>query len=242
MEKGRMSLADKLTYCTVCVNGKMEFQRGTLCGLTDEKPQFVTHCEHFSLDPEKKEKSQRIFSGATSGEEDLVLHPDDKQNNRELDRLTPKTVEVKKSLWQGILSIAIALGAIIYLTPQVLGAEEDKDTLIILGVIIIAISAFRSYQFLSGPRILGVLNKDGFQIKEHTLIRWDEIIAYYVLTEIEKSSNGKKSSKYLVMRVLGKEEVKVWIEDMGISPKQLLSYISLFKYRAENKNHKKGYF
>ena len=45
-----MKLKDKLDYCRVCENRKTDYERGIVCGLTDEKPAWEKSCDDFVID------------------------------------------------------------------------------------------------------------------------------------------------------------------------------------------------
>ena len=39
-----MELSDKIKYCSICRNSKRDMERGIVCGLTNDKPNFDKHC------------------------------------------------------------------------------------------------------------------------------------------------------------------------------------------------------
>ncbi|MCR9253278.1 MAG: hypothetical protein NXI20_22890 [bacterium] len=45
-----MKLQDKLDYCRVCENRKTDYERGIVCGLTDDKPTWEDSCPDFIID------------------------------------------------------------------------------------------------------------------------------------------------------------------------------------------------
>ncbi len=45
-----MKVKDKINYCRVCENRKTDYERGIVCGLTDEKPTFEDSCPDFIID------------------------------------------------------------------------------------------------------------------------------------------------------------------------------------------------
>ncbi len=44
-----MASPTRYDHCLLCEHRKMDFSRGTVCGLTDEKPDFNIHCPTFSF-------------------------------------------------------------------------------------------------------------------------------------------------------------------------------------------------
>jgi len=51
-----MKLKDKFSYCKICKNGKIDYEKGLLCDLTDEKPYFEETCEDFKINEENAER------------------------------------------------------------------------------------------------------------------------------------------------------------------------------------------
>ncbi len=51
-----MKIKDKLNYCRICTNANIDYDKGLLCSLTDEKPYFEETCEDFNLNEENAER------------------------------------------------------------------------------------------------------------------------------------------------------------------------------------------
>lgn len=51
-----MKIKDKKNYCRICLNCNMDYDRGLLCGLTDEKPAFEKICPSFKIDEKNAER------------------------------------------------------------------------------------------------------------------------------------------------------------------------------------------
>lgn len=54
-----MTKEERLKYCSVCKNKKLDFDRGLLCSLTDEAPTFEVECENIQVDVEEQEKKEK---------------------------------------------------------------------------------------------------------------------------------------------------------------------------------------
>lgn len=69
-----MTQEEKLQYCKVCVNKKMDFQQGLLCGLTNKKPSFDMFCRDYERDItlEKKQKGREEASQWSNGSNSKV--------------------------------------------------------------------------------------------------------------------------------------------------------------------------
>ncbi|MFD0860857.1 hypothetical protein ACFQ1M_01445 [Sungkyunkwania multivorans] len=50
------TLEERLSLCKVCLNKKVDFNKGLLCGLSLEKPAFTTFCESYEEDTKAIEK------------------------------------------------------------------------------------------------------------------------------------------------------------------------------------------
>ncbi|MCE7994232.1 MAG: hypothetical protein HEP71_19750 [Roseivirga sp.] len=50
-----MTLEERLHYCKICTNRKMDQATGIVCGLTDAKPAFENECPDFQADEKQIE-------------------------------------------------------------------------------------------------------------------------------------------------------------------------------------------
>jgi hypothetical protein len=62
-----MTRDEQLEFCKKCTNRKMDFQKGLVCGLTNEKADFEDTCPDFNEDTNIEE----VVPGSYAGEEDL---------------------------------------------------------------------------------------------------------------------------------------------------------------------------
>ena len=53
-----MTPEEKIKICAMCQNRKMSMQKGIVCGLTGEKPQFEENCESYVLDENELEQQK----------------------------------------------------------------------------------------------------------------------------------------------------------------------------------------
>jgi hypothetical protein len=53
-----MNLKERLEFCTICENRKVDFTTGLVCNLTNEKPNFENNCEFFKKD--EKEAGRKL--------------------------------------------------------------------------------------------------------------------------------------------------------------------------------------
>ena len=51
-----MTRAQRLKYCRICTNRKLDLKKGLLCGLTDELADFENTCSDFDEDVAEKKK------------------------------------------------------------------------------------------------------------------------------------------------------------------------------------------
>lgn len=55
-----MKLNERLEFCTICQNRKIDFKTGLLCSLTEEKPKFENNCEKFLKDEKEAERKLKL--------------------------------------------------------------------------------------------------------------------------------------------------------------------------------------
>lgn len=74
-----MTREKRLGFCTICLNRKMNAQKGLLCGLTDEYATFESTCVDFKED--EKEKQYRLIRDLNaSGHQNASKSIDYKKN------------------------------------------------------------------------------------------------------------------------------------------------------------------
>jgi hypothetical protein len=60
-----MNLKERLEFCTICENRKVDFKTGLVCNLTNLKPEFEDTCEFFKKDGKEAERKLKMKLDAT---------------------------------------------------------------------------------------------------------------------------------------------------------------------------------
>ena len=55
-----MTLKERLEFCTICENRKVDYKTGLVCNLTKEKPNFENNCEFFKKDEKEAERKLKM--------------------------------------------------------------------------------------------------------------------------------------------------------------------------------------
>jgi hypothetical protein len=55
-----MTLKERLQFCTICENRKVDFKTGLVCNLTNEKTNFENNCEFFKKDEKEAERKLKM--------------------------------------------------------------------------------------------------------------------------------------------------------------------------------------
>ena len=55
-----MTIDERLKYCRICENRKVNLAIGLFCGLTNEKPNFEPNCPNFKIDQPEAPEGQRL--------------------------------------------------------------------------------------------------------------------------------------------------------------------------------------
>ena len=59
-----MTLKERLEFCTICEKKEVDFKKGLVCTLTQNKPDFEEFCDHFEKDEvEAKRKLEMKLEG-----------------------------------------------------------------------------------------------------------------------------------------------------------------------------------
>jgi hypothetical protein len=97
-----MTILERLEFCTICDNRKIDLKVGLICKLSNKKPDFENKCETFSKDSNEAERK-------------LKLKLDAAGNSRTQDG----SLKPKRNIIYGILLLVI--GIIIFLFSIVIG-------------------------------------------------------------------------------------------------------------------------
>ena len=65
---------DQLKFCKVCKNKRMNVQKGIVCGLTGEKPDFNELCPNYEEDPKEVQKVNLIKAEKEKQYKELVFN------------------------------------------------------------------------------------------------------------------------------------------------------------------------
>ena len=60
-----MTLEERLIFCKICENRKIDLKVGLLCNLTNKKPEFENKCEFFIKDEKEAERKLKLKLDAT---------------------------------------------------------------------------------------------------------------------------------------------------------------------------------
>lgn len=63
-----MTLEDRLQYCRICKNRKLNPATGLVCGLTNEEPEFVGQCPEINIDKEEADRLVKLEKDAVREE------------------------------------------------------------------------------------------------------------------------------------------------------------------------------
>lgn len=72
-----MNINERLTYCAICQNRKIDLKTGLLCSLTNKKPEFEDTCDKFIKDEKEAERKLKLkLAGAGNARaQSGSLHP-----------------------------------------------------------------------------------------------------------------------------------------------------------------------
>lgn len=73
-----MDLDERLEFCKICKNRKIDFKIGLTCSLTNEKPTFIDSCSEFIKDATEADRilKMRLDSAGNSRSQNGSLNPD----------------------------------------------------------------------------------------------------------------------------------------------------------------------
>jgi hypothetical protein len=91
-----MTINERLKYCRICENRKMNMAIGLVCGLTSEKPTFETNCPDFKID---QPEADRL----------IKLERDAKEEEESSGYFAPEKKAIKMGVLSGVIMIAIAI-------------------------------------------------------------------------------------------------------------------------------------
>tara|TARA_R110001606_G_scaffold147766_1_gene287769 strand:+ start:259 stop:654 length:396 start_codon:yes stop_codon:yes gene_type:complete len=60
-----MTLEERLNFCKICTNRKVDLKVGLICNLTNEKPVFENNCEFFIIDEKEADRKLKLKLDAT---------------------------------------------------------------------------------------------------------------------------------------------------------------------------------
>ena len=103
-----MTLKEKLKFCTICENRKVDFKTGLVCNLTNEKPNFENNCEFFKKDEKEAERKlkMKLDAAGNSRSQNGSLNPTKNIIYGSLLTIPGALIFLKNLLFGGILLFA----------------------------------------------------------------------------------------------------------------------------------------
>lgn len=149
-----MTHTDKLTYCKYCLNSTFDTNKGLICRLTTDKPNFKSVCQHFNKDMEELIKSRK-GSGAyriSSDESTNYIFPYLSEKDKKTIHLNSLSLfkKVFKSWEFYTLSIVIVFGFPLLSSKLNIPLEYSLiiGTLLFVAVLLFLFKSFRKKPYL----------------------------------------------------------------------------------------------
>lgn len=72
-----MTLEERLNYCKICKNRRVDLKIGLVCNLTNQKPKFESECNFFIKDEKEAERKlkMKLDAAGTSKSQNGSLNP-----------------------------------------------------------------------------------------------------------------------------------------------------------------------
>lgn len=124
-----MNREERLEFCTICKNRKMDFEKGLLCGITNDYAKFETLCDDYDEDLEKRaHKFIRDLNACGHQNASKSLDPiSNKENGALLFILGVLALLFSIKFLAGLGILIIPFSAIIYGARTYLkGLEQEK--------------------------------------------------------------------------------------------------------------------
>ena len=118
----------QITFCKKCLNRKMDFTQGLLCGLTSKKANFEKECPNFSEDTSVKQTNEN--------EKSEILTPEEVKNK--LGDVDYEKLRLEQNLLKGIIAgiAGGALGAFLWVVITVITMYQVGYMAIAIGIIV----------------------------------------------------------------------------------------------------------
>jgi hypothetical protein len=229
---------NKYLQCSNCLNKVFNPELGVLCGLTNNKPQFINKCSSFNgnRDLLVKELKNDLFEWSVKNLNPYIIKKVSSYHSKKNNFKLNQSYHFRESNFFKfviILSPLFLLGILLYNWDYVLSEHS-----ILIKVFIILSALFSILIFWKGIKNYKKFNSKDFNLKinrdgiyfENTIVKWDEEDELYFLQETEYL-------KQLVIINIYSKEIKYKIplaefyntNGRIVSEKYLLKIIAFFK-------------
>lgn len=123
-----MTTKERLEFCTICKNRKVDFKNGLICNLTNEKPDFINICDSFTKDHDEAERKLKLKLDAAgnSRSQNGSLHPQRNLSYGIFLLVTGTLLLFFISLLFGIIVVTTGISFIIRANQQKKIIKEDE--------------------------------------------------------------------------------------------------------------------
>lgn len=228
-----------ITFCKSCLNRQFDPERGIICSLTSQKPEFILTCKEFLIDVHQV-KSRRAELSHKSNE--AVSHFDYIKDILYKKTSRSRDVEIRYSKLKIYLGIffGFLLLSIMIIPPALQGYWDSLETLVrIVSAFIIMLPvplflAFHYLKFAHHKSPIIVLTNKGLTV-DGEFRQWKDVIGYEIYKDEFESKRliGKNYTKRIRFETIGrlsKEHIDVELLDISAASLDNLldEYLSKF--------------
>jgi hypothetical protein len=196
-----MDLEDRLRYCKLCHNKTFNFDKGMLCGLTNEKPQFDETCSDYKENMyerkiyEENLRTERIKVNVSFDANSYAT------NNRLISvaaKYIPQQMKIRQIDWRHYMIPPIILIVLMVIVANLKFEYSYRLAVILFWAVVAVIVSFKNLKSLIKDAItIALIDDQGIILKGEAKILWDHVLLVYVNTNLKE--------RYLMLEILGKK-------------------------------------
>ena len=235
----------RLSYCQICKLKGFDIRTGTICSLTNKKPEFYDTCDKYEYDEKERlnliDKKTKHLDKFTSSEKNaknvinnrkIKYERTEKLQNDKYTRINiPDSYNIYESRFFYIIYWIIPCIVLIgVLYHEFFNDGEPNESVKMIfyssAVICLGFVLYALYKILIDREPVLIFNKNGLQIKNNGLIIWRDIILCAIKYDMEQ---GLSSDSLLIYRLSSHSDINIALKRLSETSRRIGHLIELYK-------------
>jgi hypothetical protein len=230
-----MDLEDRLKYCKLCQNQRFNFERGMLCGLTNEKPGFDGTCpEYLESARERKTYEENLLAERIKfrGFFDINRYNTNSKLISIALKHIPGQINIKQFELRNYVTTPITTLILIVIIANLKFAYPLRlVAILVFAIVAIIIAIINFNSILKEANSIAIIDEEGITLKGTQKIYWNEVLVIYV--NATSAINTKRHEQHLMIELLSRKTPVKLLINKTLGSQFVLTIAEAYRRKSE---------